>query len=79
MIERSIVAGLILNTIFVVSIFTFAVVLGIVGEEVKKQLSSVRDGNYPILAAHHCLVLGWNRQTIPLLRQMAVSGVNENK
>ena len=35
-------------------------------------VQAIRSGNYPVLASGHILVLNWNRQTIPLLRQLAL-------
>lgn len=35
-------------------------------------LQSIRSGNYPVMDKDHILVLNWNRQTIPLLRQLAL-------
>ncbi len=36
-------------------------------------LQSIRSGNYPVMDKDHILVLNWNRQTIPLLRQLALT------
>ena len=36
------------------------------------RVQAIRSGNYPVLASGHILVLNWNRQTIPLLRQLAL-------
>jgi hypothetical protein len=33
---------------------------------------NVRNGNYSVVAANHTLVLNWNAQTVPLLRQIAI-------
>lgn len=34
---------------------------------------AIRSGNYPVMDKDHILVLNWNRQTIPLLRQLALA------
>lgn len=34
---------------------------------------AIRSGNYPVMDKEHILVLNWNRQTIPLLRQLALA------
>lgn len=34
---------------------------------------SIRSGNYPVVAKNHTLILGWNNQTISLLRQIAIN------
>ncbi len=33
----------------------------------------MRRRNYQVVAANHTLVLNWNAQTIPLLRQIAIN------
>lgn len=33
----------------------------------------MRGGNYGVVAANHTLILGWNDQTVPLLRQIALN------
>lgn len=29
-------------------------------------------GNHPVVAANHTVILNWNRETIPLLQQIAI-------
>ena len=36
-------------------------------------LQNIRSGNYPVVASNHTLVLNWNKQTVPLLRQIAIN------
>lgn len=36
-------------------------------------LQAIRSGNYPVLTEGHILLLNWNRQTVPLLRQLALA------
>ena len=36
-------------------------------------LQNIRKGNYPVVATNHTLVMGWNSQTVPLLRQIAIN------
>ena len=36
-------------------------------------MQAIRSGNYPVMDKDHILVLNWNRQTIPLLRQLALT------
>ncbi len=33
----------------------------------------MRGGNYGVVAANHTLILNWNDQTVPLLRQIAIN------
>jgi len=44
--ESTLPAALLMNLIFLCGLFTFAVVLGFVSEEIKSQLRSVKAGNY---------------------------------
>ena len=44
--ETTLPAALLMNLIFLCGLFTFAVVLGFVSEEIKSQLRSVKAGNY---------------------------------
>ena len=44
--ETTLAAALLMNLIFLCGLFTFAVVLGFVSEEIKSQLRSVKAGNY---------------------------------
>lgn len=34
---------------------------------------NVRGGNYGVVASNHTLILNWNDQTVPLLRQIAIN------
>lgn len=34
---------------------------------------AIRSGNYPVVIKDHVLILNWNRQTPPLLRQLALA------
>jgi len=77
--ETSWLAGLIMNIVFLLGLFTFAVVLGIISEEIKTQVRDVKSGNYAILAQEHTLVLGWNSAAVPLLRQIALAKHNVPK
>lgn len=36
-------------------------------------MQNIRSGNYPVVASNHTLVLNWNKQTVPLLRQIAIN------
>ncbi|KAL3151949.1 hypothetical protein ABBQ32_001075 [Trebouxia sp. C0010 RCD-2024] len=71
--ETTLPAALLMNLIFLCGLFTFAVVLGFVSEEIKSQLRSVKAGNYAVIAQDHTVVLNWNPQLVPLLKQMALA------
>lgn len=36
-------------------------------------MQNVRSGNYSVVAANHTLILNWNDQTVPLMRQIAIN------
>lgn len=33
---------------------------------------ALMSGNHPVVASNHTVILNWNRETIPLLRQIAI-------
>ena len=49
-------------------LFTFAVFLGLVSDEVKRSFRDIKDGLYPVRLHGHVLILNWSRDAIPLLR-----------
>lgn len=53
--ETTLPAALLMNLIFLCGLFTFAVVLGFVSEEIKSQLRSVKAGNYAGTSFYHTL------------------------
>ncbi|KAK9861239.1 hypothetical protein WJX84_011733 [Apatococcus fuscideae] len=53
--------------------FTFAILLGVVTEDITNYVAGVREGNIAVEADNHTLILNWNDDTLPLLRQIAVS------
>ena len=36
-------------------------------------VQEVLSGNHPVVATNHTLILNWNRETVPLLRQIAIA------
>ena len=36
-------------------------------------VQAIRKGNYPVVVNNHTLILNWNSQTVPLLRQIAIN------
>eukprot|EP00877_Chromochloris_zofingiensis_P015133 jgi/Chrzof1/9874/Cz04g19080.t1 len=71
--ERSFEAALVANAVFMSGVFTFAIFLGIVSDEIKVGIKSARNGNYPVRCAGHVLLLNWNSQTTAILRQIAAA------
>lgn len=89
--ETTLPAALLMNLIFLCGLFTFAVVLGFVSEEIKSQLRSVKAGNYagtPLLqplsphpmppCSSHCHLL-WTVQHLPLSAQDYMQGQHRPK
>ncbi|KAK9797373.1 hypothetical protein WJX73_006662 [Symbiochloris irregularis] len=64
-----------MNIMWLFGTFTFAIVLGVVTEDIVATVVNIRSGNYPVVAQNHTLVLNWNSQTVPLLRQIAINKV----
>ncbi|KAA6419289.1 MAG: hypothetical protein FRX49_10813 [Trebouxia sp. A1-2] len=63
----------VMNFIWLIGTFTFAVVLAVVTEDIVATVLAIRKGNYPVVATNHTLILNWNSQTVPLLRQIAIN------
>ncbi|KAI8476483.1 MAG: hypothetical protein J3K34DRAFT_259587 [Monoraphidium minutum] len=61
------------NVVFLVGVFTFAVMLGVVSDEIKQGFRSARNGNYPVRTSNHVLLLNWNSQSPAILRQIAAA------
>ena len=49
---------------------TFAVLLGVVCDDMSIFIENIRTGNYAVVESGHTLVLNWNQQTVPMLRQV---------
>mmetsp|Transcript_28169 Transcript_28169/g.61818 ORF Transcript_28169/g.61818 Transcript_28169/m.61818 type:complete len:801 (+) Transcript_28169:46-2448(+) len=71
--EKSLPAALLVNFVFYLGLFTFAIFLGVVTDEVKTTLKSVKNGKYPVRQVGHTVILHWNEHTPALLRQMALA------
>ncbi|GIL87972.1 hypothetical protein Vretifemale_16019 [Volvox reticuliferus] len=67
--ENNAVSFLVVNAAFFTGLFTFAIFLGIVSDEVKNTFRLIKTGDYPVRVRDHVLVLNWSHHTIPLLRQ----------
>ncbi|KAF6257467.1 hypothetical protein COO60DRAFT_1622239, partial [Scenedesmus sp. NREL 46B-D3] len=68
--EQTLAATLVLNTMFIFSVFVFATLMGLVGDEVKQSIQAMRNGDVPLQLRGHTLVLNWNSLTLSLLRQL---------
>ncbi|KAF6253223.1 hypothetical protein COO60DRAFT_1548067 [Scenedesmus sp. NREL 46B-D3] len=71
--ERSFGADVVLHLVYLAGLFTFAVVLGIVTDDISTKVDKVRCGNYPVVERNHTVLLNWNHQTLPVLKQMALA------
>ena len=56
---------------FLVGLFSFAILLGLVTEAITSKVEDVKRGNYKVCESGHTVILNFNDQTVPLLRQMA--------
>ncbi|GBF96827.1 hypothetical protein Rsub_09683 [Raphidocelis subcapitata] len=71
--EQSKAAMFIVNAVYLAGIMSFAVVLGILSADIAAAVREVRAGNFPVVERGHTVLLGWNRQTLATLRQIAVA------
>ncbi|GAX80772.1 hypothetical protein CEUSTIGMA_g8207.t1 [Chlamydomonas eustigma] len=69
--ERSLGATLVVNVVFLMGLFVFAVLLGMIGEEVATQVMNLRSGTGEIRIRGHILLLNWNSSTMDIIDQLA--------
>eukprot|EP00803_Ostreobium_quekettii_P010129 evm.model.scf_531.3 EVM.evm.TU.scf_531.3 scf_531:13935-21183(-) len=69
--EESNGATIIANIIFLYGLLTFAVVLGVVCDDISTFVTNVRNGNTDVVEEGHTVVLNVNRQLPSVLRQMS--------
>ena len=53
--------------------FTFAILIGVVSDEIANKVDEVKTGNSKVYERNHTVILNWNDQLIPLLKQVAVA------
>ncbi|CAG9463034.1 unnamed protein product [Pedinophyceae sp. YPF-701] len=58
------------NLLFLVGTLTFAVLFGIIVDEVSNKVEDLTQGNAPVIEQGHTVVLNWTPQTTQLLRQV---------
>ncbi len=46
-------------------------VIGFVSSDVDAVIEKINTGNHNLLEREHTVLLGWNKQTVPLLKQIA--------
>lgn len=62
-------ARFVLNVTHIIGIFTYALVLGIVTEDVQQTVQGFKQGNSEVMEHNHTIVLNMNSTTPSLLRQ----------
>eukprot|EP00798_Chlamydomonas_sp_ICE-L_P032019 gene32019-16542_t len=68
--EPTFIGSLVANIIFMTGILVFAVLLGMIGEEVGNQIMALRSGTGKLRLDRHILLLNWNYDLVPVLRQL---------
>lgn len=71
--EKTTAAAVLVNASYFFGLFVFAVVLGVVTDEIKTTFKDIKNGRYPVSQEGHIVVLNWNNQSVPLLRQLAAA------
>ena len=61
------------QAIVFVGMFVFAVIIGIISDEIATKVEEVKTGNNKVIEKDHTVVVNWNSQLVPLLKQMAVA------
>ena len=56
-----------------VGMFVFAVIIGIISDEIATKVEEVKTGNNKVIEKDHTVFQNWNSQLVPLLKQMAVA------
>eukprot|EP00210_Caulerpa_lentillifera_P005664 g5417.t1 len=68
--EQHTVATIICNVIFFSGMFTVAVTLGIICDDISNTVAEVRNGNYQIVEKDHTVILNVNKRLGAVLRQI---------
>ena len=61
------------NLLFLMGIFTFATVLGIITSSIEEHVHWVLEANHRVVERDHTVILNWSERTLPILRQLAES------
>ncbi|KAG1676953.1 hypothetical protein FOA52_014829 [Chlamydomonas sp. UWO 241] len=72
--EQTLAATVVINTTYVTGVLVFAVLLGMVGDEIATQVQSLRSGKGPVRLHEHILLLNWNSGSVEVLSQLAHAG-----
>ncbi|CAM9450710.1 unnamed protein product [Chrysoparadoxa australica] len=71
--EESTTAMVVANVLYLAGLLTFSVFLGLIANEISNIVSEVQAGNFQVADSGHTVILNWNEQTIPVLRQFAIA------
>lgn len=71
--DKSLWSGIVTQTIVFTGFFVFAVIIGIISDEIATKVEEVKTGNNKVIETDHTVVVNWNSQLVPLLKQMAVA------
>eukprot|EP01134_Creolimax_fragrantissima_P001921 CFRG1921T1 len=55
----------------------FAVLVGIVAEEIGSAMDNLKKGKSQVSVVHHTLILGWNDKIIPIIKELALANESE--
>ena len=69
-------AGFVTQCIVFVGLFVFAIIIGIISDEITAQVEEVKTGNNKVVESDHTVIANWNSQLVPLPKQMAVANRN---
>lgn len=71
--DSSVKRAAVTQSIVFVGMFVFAVIIGIISDEIASKVDEVKTGNSMVVETDHTVVVNWNSQLVPLLKQMAVA------
>ena len=65
--------GFVTQCIVFVGLFVFAIIIGIISDEITTKVEEVKTGNNKVVEYDLHVIVNWNSQLVPLLKQMAVA------
>lgn len=71
--EETVKSAIVAQLIVFCGMFTFAILIGVVSDEIASKVDEVKNGNSKVYEQNHTVILNWNDQLIPLLKQIAVA------
>jgi hypothetical protein len=71
--EESLKTIVVAQLIVFIGMFTFAILIGVVSDEIASKVDEVKNGNSKVYEKDHTVIVNWNKQLIPLLKQIAVA------